>query len=665
MFKLRTNFAPRGDQPKAIRELVEGIQNGQREQVLLGATGTGKTFTMAQVIDRTQKSTLILAHNKTLAMQIYQEMQGFFPHNRVEYYVSYFDYFRPEAYKWEKDIYLEKRTQRNNQIVKMRLRTLNSLINGEKIIVVASVAAIYGCFSRSAYQRVVYSLHINDPLDLELFRQRLNFLGYSETKKMSGGGYKIKENTARFMLAWEDNHFFQIKINQNRVSHIELLNLTTNEKVRELDSVEIPPGQDYVGEEEEAKQNLILHQIEQELATRQTEFIQAGKSLEAGRLTERVNKDLFNLREMGFCPGMENYSRYFDGRQAGETPFTLLDYFPDEFLTIIDESHITIPQLKGMYNTNRQRLTTLIKYGWRLPSAADNRPLNREEFFSKIFQKSGYLLYVSATPGDFELAQVNYRPVEQIIRPTGLLDPQIEVRNSRQQINDIIVEIKKRNTRGEKVLIYALTIAMSEDIASYLQERYIKVIYLHSRLDIFDRYQAITSLRRGVYDVIVGINLLKEGIDLPEVSLVCILDADKPGFLRDTRSLIQIIGRASRNQDGQVILYAAETTKNMQAALQETNRRRSIQIEYNQKNEIIPQTIQKPVKDILLDPSIATLVEKAQKGEIAEKEIKRLIKMLKRSMKRSTREFRFDQAIAFRNALLDLEKLDKTLAVPR
>ncbi|MCE8158870.1 MAG: excinuclease ABC subunit UvrB [Candidatus Moeniiplasma glomeromycotorum] len=660
MFKLSTNFFPQGDQPKAIKELAEGIRRGKTEQVLLGATGTGKTFTMANIIHQTQKSTLILAHNKTLAMQIYQEMQGFFPHNQVEYFVSYFDYFRPEAYKPETDTYLGKRTQRNNQIVKMRLRTLNSLINQEKIIVVASVAAIYGCFSRQSYQKVLYSLQKNDPLNLELLRSRLNFLGYSESKNIKNGSYEIKKDLVRVMLAWEDNYFFQIKINQDQVSQIELINLNTGEKAKELESIDIPPGQDYVGEEGE-EMTQILQAIKQELASRKTELIQAGKPLEAERLTERIQEDLFNLREMGFCPGMENYSRYFDGRQAGETPFTLLDYFPNEFLVIIDESHITVPQLKGMYNTNRQRLDTLIKHGWRLPSAADNRPLNQSEFFTKIFSKAGYLLYVSATPGDFELTKINYQPVEQIIRPTGLLDPQIEVRSSRQQINDIIEEIKKRNSRGEKVLIYALTIAMSEDIASYLQEKYIKVVYLHSRLEIFERYQAITSLRRGVYDVIVGINLLKEGIDLPEVSLVCILDADKPGFLRDTRSLIQIIGRASRNQEGRVILYAAETTKNMQAAIQETNRRRSIQAAHNQKNEITPRTVQKPVKDIQLDPSLAILVEKAQKGEITEKEINHLIKTLKRNMKRSTREFRFDQAIAFRNALLDLEKLNKEL----
>jgi excinuclease ABC subunit B len=378
------------------------------------------------------------------------------------------------------------------------------------------------------------------------------------------------------------------------------------------------------------------------------------KFLETERLEKRIQEDLFNLRETGVCPGIENYSRYFDGRKTGETPFTLIDYFPSGFLTIIDESHITVPQIKGMYNTNLHRVKTLVKHGFRLPSALDNRPLNQEEFFQKI----DYVLYVSATPGNFELNQVNYQPIEQIIRPTGLLDPEIEIRSSRNQITDIIKEIAEKTSRGEKILIYALTIAMSEDIASYLQERNIKVVYLHSRLEIFDRYQTITSLRRGIYDVIVGINLLKEGIDLPEVSLVCILDADKPGFLRDTRSLIQIIGRASRNSNGKVILYADKITENMLGAIEETNRRRQIQETYNCQNVITPQTIEKPIKDIKLDLEIAILVEKAQRGEMENKELTKLIKSLRRQMKKSTREFKFDQAIAFRNALLDLEKVD-------
>lgn len=652
MFRLTTNFQPRGDQPKAIRQLVAGIQKGQKEQVLLGATGTGKTFTMANVIQQIQKPTLILAHNKTLAMQIYQEMQGFFPHNRVEYYVSYFDYYRPEYYNPENNKHGDKRTQRNNSIAKMRLKALNALITEKSVIVVASVAAIYGCYNPTAYRKVLFTLKIGQEISQSELVKKLNYLGYRLDEKVSSGGYELRENEIALMLMWEENNFFQVNIVNQQIQKIEIVNQLTGEKIRELEEIDIPPGQDYVGEEGEELAE-ILQKIETELQERKEYFHQAGKFLEAERLEKQAQDNLFDLRERGFCSGIENYARYFDGREAGETPFTLLDYFPPGFLTIVDESHITLPQIKAMYNTNLRRLETLIKHGFRLPSALDNRPLNQAEFFQKL----NYVLYVSATPGKFELAQVNHQPVEQIIRPTGLLDPQVEVRSSRSQITDIIQEIEQRVRQGEKVLIYALTIAMSEDIASYLREKDIRVVYLHSRLEIFERYQSITSLRRGVYDVIVGINLLKEGIDLPEVSLVCILDADKPGFLRDTPSLIQIIGRASRNRKGKVILYGEETTNNMREAIQETNRRRQIQAEYNQQHNITPQTVQKPVKDIVLDPAIAILVEKAQRGEIEKKELKKLIKTLRRSMKKFTREFRFDQAIAFRNALLDLEKL--------
>ncbi|CAG8590972.1 402_t:CDS:1 [Ambispora leptoticha] len=657
MFDLITNFQPRGDQPQAIAKIVKNIEENKKEQVLLGATGTGKTFTMANIIQRTQKPTLILAHNKTLAMQIYQEMQGFFPHNRVEYYVSYFDYYQPEAYKPASDTYIGKKVQRNASIAKMRLKTLNSLVTDASVIVVASVAAIYGCFNPNSYRKVVLHLEKGQSINEEIISSKLIHLGYKEDKKISPGSFQTKKNSISFMIGWEENYYFQINFSdKDEIIRIEKRNKQTGERVREVTKIAIPPSQDYVGEEGEDLKKL-LENIAEELTSCKKKLQEEKKFLEAERLEKRIQEDLFNLRETGVCPGIENYSRYFDGRKTGETPFTLLDYFPQGFLTIIDESHITIPQVKAMYNTNRHRLENLIKYGFRLPSALDNRPLNQDEFFQKL----NFTLYVSATPGNFELDKVNHQPVEQIIRPTGLLDPQIEVRSSHNQIADIMKEITERSGKGEKVLIYALTIVMSEEIANFLQERNIRVVYLHSRLEIFDRYQAITSLRRGVYDVIVGINLLKEGIDLPEVSLVCILDADKPGFLRDTRSLIQIIGRASRNSSGKVILYADEITTNMLGAIEETNRRRQIQQEYNYQKNIIPQTVQKPIKDINLDHEIATLVEKAQRGEMEDKELVKLIKDLRRKMKRSTREFKFDQAIAFRNALLDLEKLEANL----
>jgi len=653
MFKLLTTFKPQGDQPEAIKKIVNGIKKGQKEQVLLGATGTGKTFTMANVIKEIQKPTLILVHNKTLAMQIYQEMQGFFLNNRVEYYVSYFDYYQPEAYKPAGDIYIGKKVQRNSSIAKMRLKTLNSLVTDNSVIVVSSVAAIYGCFNPNSYRKVVINLERNQLISKEFIKARLIHLGYKEDKRIDSGNFQANEKNICFMIGWEENYYLQINFVNNEIKNIEKKNKQTGEKVREFEKIAIPPSQDYVGEEGKELAEA-LTKIDKELIERKEELYKEKKFLETERLEKRIQEDLFNLRETGVCPGIENYSRYFDGRNSGETPFTLIDYFPSGFLTIIDESHITVPQIKGMYNTNLRRVETLVKHGFRLPSALDNRPLNQEEFFQKI----DYTLYVSATPGNFELNQVNYQPVEQIIRPTGLLDPEIEIRSARNQIADIMREILEKSSKGGKILIYALTIAMSEDIANYLQERNIKVVYLHSRLEIFDRYQTITSLRRGIYDVIVGINLLKEGIDLPEVSLVCILDADKPGFLRDTRSLIQIIGRASRNSGGKVILYAEKITENMLGAIEETNRRRQIQQEYNQQNFITPQTIQKPIKDIKLDLEVTILVEKAQRGEMEKKELIKLIKNLRKQMKKSTKEFKFDQAIAFRNALLDLEKVE-------
>jgi excinuclease ABC subunit B len=652
MFKLiNSSFQPKGDQPKAIKKIVEGIQKKIKRQVLLGATGTGKTFTMANVIQKIQRSTLILSHNKTLSMQIYQEMKDFFPDNKVEYYVSYFDYYQPEAYKPSSDLYISKKVQRNINIAKMRLKTLNSLITDKCVIVVASVAAIYGCFNPTSYRKVVIYLEKGQKINLDLIKKKLHLLGYKNNKKIDSGNYQEEENKISFMLGWEENYYFQISVDENQIQKIEKKNKLLKDDIQELLKISIPPSQDYVGEEGE-ELDKILTKINEELSLQKLFLEKEGKFLEAERLEKRIKEDLFNLKEQGFCPGIENYSRYLDKRKQGEIPFSLLDYFSSDFLTIIDESHITVPQIKGMYNTNYRRLETLVKHGFRLPSAFDNRPLNQEEFFQKL----NYAIYVSATPGSFELSEVNYQPVEQIIRPTGLLDPEIEVRSSYDQIADIIKQIKIIKG-GEKILVYALTIKMAEDIVHHFLEQNIKAVFIHSRLEIFERYQVITSLRRGIYDVIVGINLLKEGIDLPEVSLVCILDADKPGFLRDTRSLIQITGRASRNKAGKVIFYANEITNSMDAAIKETNRRRQIQDDYNKQNDILPQTIKKPIKDIVLDSAIAHLVTKAQNREMKEKELLKLIKNLRSRMKKATREFKFDHAIAFRNALTDLEKI--------
>ncbi|CAG8662631.1 877_t:CDS:2 [Funneliformis caledonium] len=590
MFQLSTDLKPRGDQVEAIQKLIHGIQKNQKQQVLLGATGTGKTFTMANVIHQTQKSTLILVPNKTLALQIYQEMQNFFPHNKVEYYVSYFDYYQPEAYKPHSDTYISKKTQVNLNIQRMRLRTLNSLVTEKKVIVVASVAAIYGCFDPNSYRRAVLELNVGQAISQQEIAIGLTKLGYNS--------HCLELEEGCFLLEVKEGHLSSIE---------KCSSIKEGEKENKL-NILIPPTREYIYLTEEENKSLvaILGEIRQELKEKINQFKQQAKLVEAQRLESRINEDLLNLGETGICPMIENYARYFDGRQPGECPYVLLDYFPDDYLTIIDESHLAIPQIRAMYNTDHSRKKTLVKYGFRLPSALDNRPLNFTEFAGKLAN----VIYTSATPGPYELAQTNYKLVEQIIRPTGLLDPVIEVRATKGQIEDIIQLIKQQIIQNEKTIIYALTIKMAEDIAYFLNQRDIKAIFLHSKLDIFARNQAIASLRRGVYDVIVGINLLREGLDMPEVSLICVLDADKPGFLRDTRSLIQIIGRVARHQNGRAILYGDIITTNMRAAMTETQRRRLIQATHNKANKIIPQTIQKEI--FFLDPRLTALRKKKQ-----------------------------------------------------
>lgn len=652
MFKLKSSFKPQGDQIEAIKKLVNFIKNKKgTQQVLLGATGTGKTFTMANVIQQVQKSTLIIVHNKTLAMQIYQEMQNFFP-NKVNVWISVFEKYQPEAYIADKNLYIGKKTKRNNSIEKLRSKTLNDLVSNEHVIVVASVAAIYGCFNPFSYKKVIINISKGDFFDENKIRKDMINLGYREKKELEINNFLINKNSFSFMFNWEDKYYILVFFDDKKVIKIEKRDKENQSLIREINNISIPPSQNYVSEDEKSLRN-IIKEIKNDLNLRKEELIKENKILEFQRLKKRVQEDLLNLRETGICPGIENYSRYFDNRKINEPPFTIMDYFPSDFLVIIDESHNTIPQIKGMYNTSRNRIKTLIDNGFRLPSALDNRPLNQEEFFDKIKN----VIYVSATPGEFEMIKSNYEIVEQIIRPTGLLDPLIEIRNLKNSIKDIIKEIKIRVKKNEKVLIYSLTIMISEDIANYLQERNIKVVYLHSKLDVFDRYQAITNLRRGIYDVIVGINLLKEGIDLPEVSLVCILDADKSGFLRDYRSLIQIIGRATRNKNGKVILYADNVTKDINLAIEETNRRRRIQIEYNKNNKIEPKSIEKPIKDISLDSEISSLVEKANRGEMKKKELKKFLKSLKNKMKISANKFDFGLAISYRNAIFDIEKL--------
>lgn len=653
-FKLKKNFNPAGDQPKAIDELVNFLALDKKHQVLLGATGTGKTFTIANVIERTQKSALIIVHNKTLAMQVFGEMKSFFPENRVEYYVSFFDYYRPEAYKPSSDVYLEKKTQRNADIEKMRMNALNALSTEKSVIVVASVASIYGCLDPTRYQAAMIDLVVGDSLVKEDFIKELFSIGYTTEKKNLR--VSSDEEKHQIEIDREEDSYFRIEflLTTGVITSLSRLWKSNAEHVT-LEKISIPPIQ-YILEKEE-RMRVILKEIESDLQKQKTALNLAGKFLEAQRLEKRIGDDLLDLKEFGFCSGVENYSSYFDGRGADESPFVLLDFFKKgNFITVVEESHITVPQIKAMYNTDRNRKKTLVDYGFRLPSALDNRPLSFEEFLEKVDD----VIYISATPGPFELEKVNNEITEQIIRPTGLIDPEIEIRSSIDQIKDMIKEINIRAKRNEKVLIYALTINMSEDIAAYLQSQGVRAVFIHSRLDVFERYQAIASLRRGVYDVIVGINLLKEGIDIPEVSLVCIIDADKPGFLRDVRSLIQIVGRAARNQNGKVIFYASHMTSDMRRAIEETERRRKIQVKHNLKYNITPTTVVKELgNNILLDSNFATLISEFKSGKLSPEEVNDTIKDVEKNMKRAVKEFKFDKAIELRNLLFDLKDLVK------
>ena len=659
MFKIRTNLELKGDQKKSVEKIVKNINSEKKEQVLLGATGTGKTFVMANVIQRTQKPTLIIAQNKTLVMQTFEVLQDLFPWSNVCCFISPFDLYLPESYKLATDFYSSKRVQINLGISKMRLKTLNSLMTEKsETIVVASVASIYGCFNPTAYKKSIVNLKLKQQIDKKDLLEKILHLGYSEEKlEIRPGAFVFSDNILCLMPEWEEDIFFQLKFSpwaeKLILIGIEKKKIESDES-KILEEFSIPPNRDYVWEEKELLPK-VISQIENELFFRKKELIEKNKILESERLTKRIEEDVLNLREKKKCPGIENYSLYFDQRKKGESPFTIIDYFPEDFLMIIDESHITIPQMKAMYNTNLNRLKSLVENGFRLESCYENRPLSLEDFYRKTTKSN--IIYVSATPGDFELKRADGNIIEQIIRPTGLLDPVIEVRDSTRQLENIMKEVDERKKVGEKVLIYCLTILISEEIANFLQERGYKTVYLHSRLDVFERYQAINSLRRGVYDVIVGINLLKEGIDLPEVSLVCILDADKSGFLRDRKSLIQIIGRASRNINGKVIFYAKKITDDMNQAIEETERRRLIQEKHNFESGVTPSTVKKEIRDIQIEPEINELVKKIKQNLIPFEESKKIIKNLRTQMNKFSKSFKFDQAIALRNVLIDLGEI--------
>lgn len=652
-FELVSKYQPAGDQPKAIDELVAQINSGQRHQTLLGATGTGKTYTMSQVIQRVGKPTLIIAHNKTLAGQLYSEFKEFFPNNRVEYFVSYYDYYQPEAYVPSTDTFIEKDAQINDEIDKLRHSATSALFERDDVIIIASVSCIYGLGNPEEYRDLVVSVRVGMSIERNQLLRKLVDIQYTRNDiDFKRGTFRVRGDIVEIFPASRDEQCIRVEFFGDEIDRIREINHITGEVLVEREHFAIFPASHFVTREEKMK--VAIERIEEELKERLAELREDNKLLEAQRLEQRTNYDLEMMREMGFCSGIENYSLHLTLRPIGSTPYTLLDYFKD-FLIMIDESHVTIPQVRGMYNGDRARKTVLVEHGFRLPSALDNRPLQFEEFE----QKAQQLLYVSATPGPYELEHTE-KMVEQIIRPTGLLDPTIDVRPSEHQIDDLVEEILQRAERNERVLITTLTKKMSEDLTDYLKEAGIKVQYLHSEIKTLERIEVIRELRLGTYDVLVGINLLREGLDIPEVSLVAILDADKEGFLRSNRSLIQTIGRAARNANGHVILYADKVTDSMRYALDETARRRELQMEFNEKHNITPTTIQKDIRELISASSeIKDDESKDQpmkkKRKLTKKEREKVMVNLEKEMKDAAKALDFERASELRDALFELK----------
>lgn len=644
MFELISKYKPSGDQPEAIKELVEGINEGKKEQVLLGATGTGKTFTIANVIAETNKPTLVLAHNKTLAGQLYAELKEFFPNNHVEYFVSYYDYYQPEAYVPSSDTYIEKDSSINDEIDELRHAATSALINYKDVIVVASVSCIYGIGEKEEYEKNMLILTIGDKISRGKILNRLVDMTYERNDlDFHRGTFRARGNNIDIIPVNEKVSGIRIILEDDIVEEICTFDPLTGAISQSKKSVTISPASHFVTSKE--KLDEACNRIEVELKERLEVLKSENKLIEEQRLRERTNYDLEMLRETGFCNGVENYSRHLALRGPGETPSCLIDFFPKDFLLVVDESHVTLPQVRAMYNGDRMRKQTLVDYGFRLPSALDNRPLKFEEFEEKINQA----IYVSATPGDYELEKTNNKFVEQIIRPTGLLDPIIEVRKSEGQIDDIINEINDRIKKNERVLITTLTIRMSEELTNYLKEMNIKVAYLHSEVKTLERLKIIHDLRSGVYDCIVGINLLREGLDIPEVSLICILDADKQGFLRSTRSLIQTIGRAARNQNGKVIMYADTYSDSMNEAITETQRRRAIQEEYNKVHGITPKTIIKDIKEVVTNEVTG------KKSKLSKKERVLQIEQIEKEMREAAAAMDFERAMELRDIYFELK----------
>ncbi|AZQ45552.1 excinuclease ABC subunit B [Bacillus sp. GX] len=651
-FEIVSAYSPQGDQPVAIEKLVEGINSGKKKQVLLGATGTGKTFTISNVIKEVQKPTLVMAHNKTLAGQLYSELKDFFPNNAVEYFVSYYDYYQPEAYVPQTDTFIEKDAQINDEIDKLRHSATSALFERDDVIIVASVSCIYGLGSPEEYRELVVSLRVGMEKDRNQLLRELVDVQYGRNDiDFKRGTFRVRGDVVEIFPASLDEHCIRIEFFGDEIDRIREVNALTGEVLAERDHVAIFPASHFVTREEKMK--VAIENIEKELEERLKELNDNGKLLEAQRIEQRTRYDLEMMREMGFCSGIENYSRHLTLRPAGATPYTLLDYFPKDFLIVMDESHVSVPQVRAMYNGDQARKQVLVDHGFRLPSALDNRPLTFDEFEEKTNQ----VIYVSATPGPYELEQ-SPEVIEQIIRPTGLLDPPIDIRPIEGQIDDLLGEIQDRIAKNERVLITTLTKKMSEDLTDYLKDVGIKVNYLHSEIKTLERIEIIRDLRLGKFDVLVGINLLREGLDIPEVSLVAILDADKEGFLRSERSLIQTIGRAARNENGRVIMYADRITRSMGIAIEETQRRRTIQEAYNKEHGITPKTIQKGVRDVIRATTAAEeteTYEAAPAKKMTKKEREKTIAKMEAEMKEAAKALDFERAAELRDLLLELK----------